>query len=299
VRRAPCVCLVVALLLSGCAIGASNATGRVRVVAAENFWGSIVTQLAGPDATVTSIVRNPNADPHDYEPTTADARAFAEANYVVINGLGYDAWARQLLDANPTNGRTVLDVGRFLGLPSGSNPHQWYSPAVVTQFVARVVADLAAIDPAHRSGYEQRGRAFETGALAAYHALIAQIQTRFGGRVIGASESIVVPLAAALGLRVATPAPFLEAVSEGNEPSAADKATADSQLFDGSVGVFVDNRQDVTPDVQRLIDEARAHSIPVVSITETLAPASATFQSWQTAQLRALRDALAEAGGAG
>src|SRR5580765_4237900 len=127
--------MIVAVAVSGMGLGAcssSGATARgVRVVAAENFWGSIVSQIAGPDATVTSIVTSPDADPHDYEPTPADARAFADAKLVIENGIGYDPWAQRLLDADSGSGRVVLDVGKLVGVPDGGNPHQWYSRAAV------------------------------------------------------------------------------------------------------------------------------------------------------------------------
>src|SRR5436305_426444 len=77
----------------------------LRVVAAENFWGSIATQLGGNRVAVTSIISNPDTDPHDYEPTPADARTIASAHYVIMNGIGYDPWAPKLVAANPTSGR--------------------------------------------------------------------------------------------------------------------------------------------------------------------------------------------------
>jgi zinc/manganese transport system substrate-binding protein len=59
--------------------------------------------------------------------------------------------------------------------------------------------------------------------------------------------------------------------------------------------VLIFNRQNATPDVKRLVDAARARGIPVTAVTETLVPAGATFQAWQSAELRDLRDALAGA----
>jgi zinc/manganese transport system substrate-binding protein len=110
---------------------------------------------------------------------------------------------------------------------------------------------------------------------------------------VGASENIVVPLVDALGLRLLTPTTFVDAVAEGSDPTAGDKATADGQIRSRQVAVFLYNRQNATPDVRRLVDEARAQQIPVVSVTETLEPASATFTAWQTRQLDALANALA------
>ena len=87
----------------------------LQVVVAENFWGSIAQQEAGARARVTSIIVNPSADPHSYEPTTRDARLVATARYVILNGAGYDPWGQKLLNANPVKGRRALVIGDFVG----------------------------------------------------------------------------------------------------------------------------------------------------------------------------------------
>ena len=282
--------------IGSCSTSSSaNANGRIRVVVAENFWGSIVEQLAGSYADVTSIIGNPATDPHDYEPTAQDARTIASARYVVVNGIGYDSWAQKLLDANPDSSRTVLNVGDLLGLDAGANPHQWYSPSSVRRVVARVPADLAKIDPRHRVAYERRGHAYESSGLRDYGRVLAQIRSEFSGTPIGASESIVTPWATAVGLRMVTPEKFLDAIAEGNEPTESDKATVDAQIADRTIKVFVYNRQNATPDVQRLIDAARRAHIPVTTVTETLEPANTTFQAWQVRELQALLRALRQA----
>jgi zinc/manganese transport system substrate-binding protein len=267
----------------------------VQVAVAENFWGSIVEQLAGPDVPVSSIIANPNADPHDYEPTAEDARTIATARYVVQNGIGYDAWAQKLIDANPMSDRVVLDVGDLLGLDAGANPHQWYSPGAVRRFVARVSSDLSELDPVHAADYERRREAFESSGLREYNRLIAEIRRNYSGTAIGASESIAAPWAEGLALRLVTPESFIDAIAEGNEPTTSDKATVDAQIEDREISVFVYNRQNATPDVQRLVDAARKESIPVVSVTETLPSEDPTFQAWQARELRALLDALNQA----
>jgi zinc/manganese transport system substrate-binding protein len=290
--------LVGTLLVSACATSRparSGADGRVRVVAAENFWGSVVAQLAGDHAVVTSIISNPATDPHDYEATAQDARDIASADYVIVNGIGYDSWARKLLDADPASGRTVLDVGKLVGVEVGGNPHQWYSPAAVERFVARVVADLSQIDHADAGYFAGRGANYEKHRLAEYHGLIREIRQAYAGTPVGGSESIVAPLVSALGLAMETPESFLDAVAEGNEPTAHDTALVEQQIAQKSIKVFVFNRQNATPDVERLVDAARARGIPVTSVTETMVPRGVTFQDWQSRALRDLRDALAEA----
>jgi zinc/manganese transport system substrate-binding protein len=211
---------------------------------------------------------------------------------VILNGIGYDAWARKLLDADPEPGRVVLDVGHLVDVNVGGNPHQWYSPTVVDRVVDRIADDMSRLDPRDASYFERRRAELETSGLAEYHALIAQIRHDHAGARVGASESVVAPLVRALGLELVTPAAFLDAVSEGNEPTARDTATVTRQIDDHDISVFLYNRQNATPDVQRLVRAAKARSIPIVTVTETLTPVDATFQSWQVGQLRALRAAL-------
>jgi zinc/manganese transport system substrate-binding protein len=284
--------------LAGCtSVGSAASGGRPNVVAAENFWGSIASQLGGDRVTVTSIIDNPDADPHDYEPTTEDARAMASANFVIENGIGYDPWAQRLIDANPVAGRDVLDVGTLVRVPTDGNPHRWYSPSDVQQVIDAITGEYQKLDPSDASYFDRQRSAFETSGLAQYHALISRIKTTYAGTPVGASESIFALMAPALGLNLITPPAFLTSISEGTEPTAADKATIDHQISAHEIKVFVYNSQNATPDIQSQIDEARAANIPVTTITETLFPAGATFQAWQVAQLQALAAALHEATG--
>ena len=283
------------LILSGCGQGAADASGKLQVVAAENVWGSIAEQLGGDRVEVTSIVTNPASDPHDYEPTSADARAMAGARLAIVNGIGYDSWASRLLAANPTPGRVTLDVGDLLGLAAGDNPHQWYSPAAVRRAAGAISANYRKLEPGRSAYLARRRAAFETKALARYRRLLAQIRRRYAGKPVGASESIFAPLASALGLRLVTPSGFLDAISQGTEPTPAEKATVDRQIATRRIAVWAYNPQNATPDIQRLNDAARATGIPIATVTETLVPADASFESWQVRELEGLRAALAKA----
>jgi zinc/manganese transport system substrate-binding protein len=305
-RRATCavrlrasfaLAVAAGLVLAGCSTSSSGSerSGRVEVVAAENFWGSVARQIAGPDADVTSIITSPDTDPHDYEPTADDARTIATARLVIENGIGYDPWVQKLIDVDGTADRSVLNVGDVVHVPDGGNPHQWYSESAVSEVIERVTQDLARLDPDHRAGYERRTRALMTTGFSQYNALVARIKARYSGTAIGGSESIVALLARTLGLRLITPESFVDAVAEGNEPTASDKATVDAQINNREIKVFVFNRQNATPDVQRLVDAARREHIPIATVTETLVPADATFQQWQASQFRGVLAALAEA----
>src|SRR6059058_6013230 len=84
---------------------AARGDASLEVVAAENFWGSIASQLGGNRVHVVSVITSPATDPHDYEPTAADARTMAGAQMAIVNGIGYDPWADKLIAANPVSGR--------------------------------------------------------------------------------------------------------------------------------------------------------------------------------------------------
>ena len=278
----------------GAAAGAST---QLQVVAAENFWGSIARQLAGNRASVTSVITNPDTDPHDYEPKPSDARTVASARYVIENGIGYDPWVQKLVDANPDSGRKVLNVGKLVGIEAGGNPHQWYSPATVQHVIDRITADLASLDPRNAGYYRAQKAKFEATGLQHYQGLIAEIKQKYAGTPVGATESIFAPLAEALGLDLVTPEPFLDAIAEGTDPTAQDKATVDDQITNHKIKVLVFNSQNATPDVNALVKAAKAEKIPVTTVTETLSPAGLTFQAWQVKQLQALKAALAKATG--
>ena len=296
------VVLGAAVLLTACATTAPGTPaagpGRVIGVAASiNVWGSILAQLGGTRVSTTSIITNPATDPHAYEPTPADARTIASAAVFVENGIGYDPWAARALAANPVSHRIVLDVGQLLGIPANGNPHRWYSPADVATVADAISADLKRADPADSEYFDAQLRSFETAGLARYHQLITDIQASYAGTPVGASESIFTPMAAALGLALLTPATFLRAISEGTDPSAADKATVDAQIAGRKIKVYVFNSQNATPDVAAQVAAARSRGIPVVAVTETLSPANASFQDWQSNQLQALAVALAQGTG--
>jgi zinc/manganese transport system substrate-binding protein len=282
----------------GGAATASSGSGKtIQVVAAENFWGSIAAQLGGSHVKVTSIITNPDTDPHSYEPTTADARTVAGAQLAIVNGIGYDSWADKLLSTNAADGRNELNVGDLVGVKPGGNPHRWYSPDNVRQVIDAITAQYKKIDPADAAYFDQQKNTYLARSLAPYNTLIADIKSKYAGTPIGASESIVTPLAEGLGLKMMTPESFLDAMSEGSDPTAADKATIDQQIKNKQIKVYVYNSQNSTPDVQAQVKEAQAQGIPVTTVTETLTPANDTFQQWQVSELQGIEAALAKATG--
>ena len=279
------------LLLAACGGTTPSTTSTINVVAGENFWGSLVSQLGGSEVTVQSVVTDPNADPHEYEGSTNDARAFAEARLVILNGAGYDDWGQKLLDANKASNRKVIRVADLVGKKKGDNPHFWYDPAYVTQVADEVTSTLKAID-APDAGYFDRQRSQLATAFKPYMDEVANIERSYSGVPIGATESIFAYMASALGLNLTTPPEFMNAVAEGNDPPASAVATFQSQISGNQIKVLVYNVQAATAVTTNLKTLATARHIPNVGVTETLQPGNLTFQDWQLKQLQTLEAAL-------
>ena len=269
----------------------SSSTPTLKVVAGENFWGSLASQLGGTKVTVTSIVSDPNADPHEYESNVSDAEAIAQANYVILNGAGYDSWGDKLLAASPNSHRTVLTVATLLSKQEGDNPHFWYNPTYVYQVINQITADYITQDPANTSYYQQQHTLVEN-SLTPYRTRLTYIQTHFAGTKVAATEDIFAYLASYTKLDLISPPAFMQAVAEGNDPPAQSVVTFEQQLSNHEPQVLVYNLQTATAVTTTIKEQAASQNIPVIGVTETIQPPTATFQEWMDGQLDALTNAL-------
>lgn len=280
------------IFLTACGAGITGSLSTtINVVAGENFWGSLASQLGGSKVNVQSVVTDPNADPHEYESSTADARAFADAKLVILNGAGYDSWGQKLLDANPASGRQVMTVADLLGKKEGDNPHFWYNPDYVARVADKITAEYKAVDSAD-AGYFDQQRSQVATAFKPYLNEIASIKQKYANTAVGATESIFVYMAEALGLNLTSPPEFMDAVAEGNDPPADAVVAFQSQISANQIKVLVYNVQTVTEVTTTIKDLASAHHIPNVGVSETLQPPGLSFQDWQLKQLQTLEQAL-------
>jgi zinc/manganese transport system substrate-binding protein len=274
---------------------ATNSSGTViQVVAAENFWGSLVKQLGGIRANVTSIVSDPNTDPHEYESNPEDARLITNAQFVIVNGAGYDTWALDILSAESTPNQVVLNVQELINQPVTANPHFWYSPYYTNDTVAAMYRDLVAIDPADTSYFHQQYANLNASLWSEYMSLEVEIKNTFGGLPVASTESIFVYMANATGLDVVSPPAFMQAVAEGNDPPAQSVAQMENLMTGGnsSVRVLVYNLQTVTPLTEYVKGLAAECGIPTIGVTETIQPPGTTFQAWMQTELNYLYNAL-------
>ncbi len=272
-----------------------NTSGKIQIVAGENFWGSLVSQIGGNKVNVTSVVSDPNADPHEYETNSIDARAFANADYVILNGAGYDSWGNRLLSGTPNNSRRVLIVSSLLNKKNGDNPHFWYNPTYVNQVVSKMETDLIALRPSDKSYFQNQYKQLQI-SLRTYQNQIAYIKQHFSGVKVATTEDIFNYLANASDLNLVSPSAFTQAVAEGNDPPTSSVVQFREQLMSGQVKLLVYNQQTVTPLTDSIKQLAAQQQIPIVGITEIIQPTGTRFQDWMNKEVTAIRNALAAKG---
>lgn len=266
------------------------AEGQLKVVAAENFYGDIVSQIGGATVQVVSILSDPNVDPHEYESSVTDAKAVADADLVVENGGGYDDWMDKLLSASPKPSRTVLAGFDIAPTKLPDNEHVWYSIDNGEAIAAALAETCTRLAPSHEAEFARNLAAFRQ-SLKSVRDRIARIKARWAGAPVGLTETIYLYQAGPLGLTVLTPFEFQKAIAEGNDPPAEAVVTAESQVKGRKIRVLIYNEQTVSPITTRLLEEARAARIPVVPVTETM-PSAMNYQRWMASQLAALEQAL-------
>jgi zinc/manganese transport system substrate-binding protein len=292
--RASCMAVGLTVLLlpalAGCSASGGSSDGKIHAVAGENFYGDLVSRVGGDLVSVTSILNDPNVDPHTYESSPQNAEAVADATLVVENGLGYDAFLDSLLGASPRSDRKVVDVQKLLGLTDGANPHIWYDPATMPK-VARAVADaLESLQPASRSTFEANLNTY-LDSLAPLTAKIAEIQGRYPATPVAYTEPVPRYLLDALGFRVLTPDGFAKSIEDGTDPTAADVAAQQDLLTGHRVKVLLYNNQATSPVTESIKTLAGQCGVPVVGMSETM-PAGKSFVDWQLTQLNAIESAL-------
>jgi zinc/manganese transport system substrate-binding protein len=279
--------LVAVPLLTGTA---ARAEDKLTIVAAENFYGDLARQIGGSNVTVTSILANPDDDPHLFETSPSTARTIADAKIIIYNGADYDPWMDKLLSASTSKDRTTIVAADLIGKKSGDNPHLWYDPATLPAIAKALSADLAKRDPANAVHYEANLKAFQT-SLQAIDKEIAAVKKTYAGTEVTATEPVFGYMAEALGLTMLN-YDFQVALMNDAEPSATQVAAFENSLKDGSAKILFYNSQVTDEATTRLLDIAKQNKVTVIGVTET-EPAGQTIQTWFGGQIDAVQKALA------
>ncbi len=283
--------LTAALLLCLAALTTSRAAdSKIAVVAAENFYGSVAQQIGGDRVSVTSILSNPDEDPHLFEVSPGIIRQIAAAQIVVYNGAYYDPWIETLLKVTPKAERAVIVAADLVNRRAGDNPHLWYDPSTMPAVASALSVALIAADPAHKDDYAARLKTF-LASLEPLNEKIAAISGKFAGAPVTASEPVFGYMANALKLQMRNER-FQLSIMNDTEPSARDVAAFEQDLKTRKVRIFFYDKQASNKVVQHLVDIARASGIPVVGVTET-APPGLSYQDWMLNELDETQRALA------
>jgi zinc/manganese transport system substrate-binding protein len=264
----------------------------VNVVAAENFYGDVARQIGGPNVAVTSILNNPDQDPHLFEVDPKVARTISSAQIVVYNGIDYDPWVDKLLGAARNDNRTTIAVASLIGKKPGDNPHVWYDPQTMLAYATALATTLAKIDPAHSKDYAHNLQTF-VRSLQPVERRITELRKRFAGTPVTATEPVFGYMLDALGMQVRNTR-FQTAVMNNTEPGATEVAAFENDLRRHQVRMLVYNSQASDPVAQRMLEIAKSSGIPVVGATETEPPGK-EYQAWMMDELNAVQGALSKA----
>lgn len=294
-KRAPRRALPLARLFTAALAALSIAApafaqaATVNVVAAENFYGDVVSQIGGRHVAVTSILSNPDQDPHLFEASPKTARALQHAQVVIYNGADYDPWMVKLLGASKQAKRATIVVADLVGKKAGDNPHLWYDPATMPAAARAIAAELGRADPANKADYDANLQKF-VASLKPIDDKVAALRAQYKGVPVTATEPVFGYMSDAIGLDMRNQR-FQLATMNDTEASAQDVAAFENDLRKKQVRVLIYNSQAEAPMTKRLLKIAREGGVPSVSVTETQ-PAGKTFQQWMAGQLDALAAAL-------
>ncbi len=287
---------VAALIASGCtSIGTTATTSSATVInaiGAENEYANVLGQIGGRYVHVSSILNNPNTDPHTFEASPQIAQEVSSADLIVQNGVGYDNWITRVESASPNAKRKVIVVQKLLGLPDSTpNPHLWYDPTTMPAVAKAMAADLSALQPAHRAYFQANLTKFNS-SLTPWLNAIAQFKATHPGTMAATTEPVADYLLTAMGIKNLTPFRFQADIMSGTEPAPQDIALENGFFSKHMVKVFAYNQQVTSALTGSIRQNAISGGVPVVGVYETMPTPGYDYQSWMLAEVNAIEKAV-------
>jgi zinc/manganese transport system substrate-binding protein len=273
-------------------VTAVNSGPRLTVIGTENFYSDLLTQIGGPRVNAFSFIKDPNADPHQFEANPPSAALVADANLIIVNGLGYDDWINKLIASSNRPSRIVIRVDKLLGAGDETNVHVWYDPATMPKVAAAAADALGRLDPQNAAYFNAQSAKY-VAAFGPVNDKIASLRARYSGTPIAFTENVAGFMTDAIGLKVLTPLGFMKAIEQGIDPAPSDVAAERDLITGRKVKVLVYNGQVTSPVTKDIYDLAVKNNLPIVGVGETIPPGFATFQEWMLSQLNDLERALA------
>lgn len=281
--------LAAAATIAALSAGPALADPVLKVVAAENFYGEVAREIGGDKIDVTTILSQPDADPHHFEVAPSTARAVAHADIVIYNGADYDHWMEKLLSAGDGSGPVTIVAADLAGVEDGANPHVWYKPETLPAVARSLAAELARRDPADAKTYEKNLAMFEAAA-AKLQSRIDAIRSAHAGTPVTATEPVFGYMAEALGFEMRNTG-FQTAIMNDTEPSPREVAAFEQSIKERQVRILFYNSQVQDSTTERLLGLARDAGVAVIGVSETM-PAGETIETWIGGELDSIAQAL-------
>ncbi len=260
----------------------------LNIVAAENVYGDLARQLGGNYVQVRSILNSPAQDPHVFSVTPSIAKAVADADVVIYNGLAYDLWMEKLLTIAGRKFRQTINVADLLKRKAGDNPHVWYDPLTMPKVAIAITHILQQKDPIHRDYYAKRLQNFQQD----YQQLIKVITVMKQPISVISSESVFDNMAEALGFEIVEKKGLAQSIMNHVEPTPSQMKRFEDALTEKKVRVMIYNKQVNTPLTKRLQDIAEKAGVPIVGVAEI---PDKDYIPWMIEQLEKLSEALQRA----
>lgn len=262
-----------AVVLSGCSNNKKESSG-IKIVTTTNVYSDIAKNIVGKYGTATAIIQKSSVDPHDFEPTTADAKNLSSANIVVSNGLGYDEWMNKL--ASSVDKKPLLVGEDLMGLKKGDNPHIWYNLSMPNKYVNYLVKRLSKLDKKHAKYFKKNGQEY----LAKINKIkkLAQSIDGKNKKPVFVSEPVFDYALQEAGYKIGDK-DFEEAVENETDPSPKMVNKMINEIKEKKIAFFVNNTQASSSTVNTFVKLAKKNNIPVLNVRETI-PDQITYLKW-------------------
>ncbi|NRO41548.1 Manganese-binding lipoprotein MntA [Lactobacillus helveticus] len=267
---------MIMLLASACSNKdqAKTKSDKVSIVTTTNVYADIAKNVVGKYGSVQAIIKNSATDPHDFEPTTADAKKLTNANIIVANGLGYDSWMNKL--ASSVSKKPVLVGEDLMGLKKVDNPHIWYDLDMPTKYVNYLVKRLSKLDKKHAAYFKENGDKYL--AKIAKVKQIAKSADKKNNKPVFVSEPVFDYGLEEAGYKIGDKE-FEEAIENGTDPSPKTINKMTNEIKDKKIAFFVNNTQASSSTVKTFVELAKENSLPVLNVRETI-PNHMTYLDW-------------------
>ncbi|MFD1465457.1 metal ABC transporter solute-binding protein, Zn/Mn family [Lapidilactobacillus mulanensis] len=277
-------------ILTACGTNAKPAqtqspTGKIKVVSSLDFYAEIAEHILGDQGQVTSIINSSGVDPHDYTPTTNDAKAVAKSDVAVMNGAGYDAWLEKLVDSSDHSTKLIDVAADVRHLPDGENEHLWYDFATMIKVNRYLVKQFSELRPQERTTFQKNGEKF-LAQLKQLQQQETQLKEQFAGDKVMVTEPVFNDVLVKLDMKIVNP-DFAQDIEEGADPKPADLQKMKDQLKNRQVAFLVVNKQVESSLITELTAAAKKSGVPIVTVTETM-PENQTYIKWMKSQLEQL-----------